>query len=808
MDDVAIPEGFQLEEPVVTAQPSGGSSLPTENYNDQIPQGFELEEEKYGSPSAMLKTAALGASEGAAGPLGTLAAKHVFGMKDQEQQRYREFNPVTHSLSQAVGLGASLLAGTGEGALLAKAGEGAAALAGLSKAAEGTSLAAKVGAEAVNQATQMALFQGSDEISKMIINDPNATVDNAISNIGLSAALGGVTGAGIGAISPLFKAGSSKAAKFLNEFKGEIEHIRTNPEPLVAATKELEELHANTQSLKESLYSSGLKGDLIKEQLPELTADAANKVKNQFEQVSNKLRASAEKALDSVDTKAAAPYIEQRVKDFEANILKANTMEDGYNALNTLKQDLAADAKAGGAYGAHPEVSVRGKLASELAAEIRPMLEDQDVWGNAGKIQKVFNQSFHEFTQSKAEKDFLKVFTNEVGGERVLNPAKVETFIKQLGSAKAEIKNEILTNYINEHSKFADKINKISTELGKEPLVSEPTITALNKLMGETTPGAKAAQAFVNKIGDAAVGKGLGASLGAAAGHSVGLASLGAIIGEHTLGPAFSKALNGLTKSIVDNPVSATGFKSALDLAINAAKGQSILNKATESVFKTGQAFVHDTVAKLNDESRSKLDKIVTKAQIEPDKITNVNTGDLNHYLPNHQAALSQSTAVAVKYLASIKPHPYRSSPLDKEIEPSKAEMARYNRALDIAQQPMIVLQHVKDGTLQATDIQDLGSMYPSLYNQMVEKLSQQISSAQGAEVNIPYKTRMSLSLFMHQPLDTSMLPASIQAAQPIPQQPQQQQKKPSNSAAKAMYKGNKQYMTPLQSSEAHKASR
>lgn len=76
----------------------------------------------------------------------------------------------------------------------------------------------------------------------------------------------------------------------------------------------------------------------------------------------------------------------------------------------------------------------------------------------------------------------------------------------------------------------------------------------------------------------------------------------------------------------------------------------------------------------------------------------------------------------------------------------------------------------------------------------------------QGADVDIPYKTRMNLSLFMGQPLDTTMLPSSIQAAQPIPQPPPPQNQKPSQSAAKAMEKSHKQYMTPLQSSESNKA--
>lgn len=136
-------------------------------------------------------------------------------------------------------------------------------------------------------------------------------------------------------------------------------------------------------------------------------------------------------------------------------------------------------------------------------------------------------------------------------------------------------------------------------------------------------------------------------------------------------------------------------------------------------------------------------------------------------------------------------------------------EIARYNKALDIAQNPTIVLQKVKDGTLQPSDIADLHGMYPDLYKSMSAKLSNAMQSHHADEEPIPYKTKMGMSLFLGQPLDVSMRPESIQAAQPIPSQPQQpQQGQKASKSMNSLGKSNKNYMTPNQTAEKDRSDR
>lgn len=802
-DNTAAPQPSVANPQTTMQQPSGSDAAPSFD-------SLQSDEEKYGTPEQKLKTGVEGAAKGILGPAVPLIER-ALNVHPEDIRGRAETNPITHAVTEATGLGASLLSGVGQGALIGEAGAGVKALSGLGKAAEvaegakEAGILSKVGAEAIDQATQMALFQGSDEVSKMLLNDPSATSENAIANIGLAAALGGATGAGIGAISPLWKATGigQKAGKLLGEFKDELKYIHENPDPIMQATKELDAMHMGTQDLKESLYMNGVKGDVIREHLPEITPKTTEAINGQVKGITNILDDAIKFSEKNPRLSSSTKVLEYEKEQFLNKIAKSVDSETPYEAINDLKKIFQKDAK----YDKLGVPSAYNELAAKLAKDIRPLLEDEEVWGKAGNVQKLFNEAYTTFENSKAEKDFLKTFTNDVAGERVLNPAKVNTFANQAGKPNAEIKNEILENYIKEHQAFADKINGIMTKLGKEPIVESPSLNTIKKLMGEKTKGAELAQSLVKKLGDNVAGKVVGAGTGSAIGSLVGHPYMGAIAGEHALSPLLEPVFKGLTKSIMESAVAGNAFKSSLDYGMMAAKANKVINTAVKGVFKPG-AIVLASHLVPDMGSREKLDKVVDSMTKNPTKVTQIDNGQLGHYLPNHQTALTESTIRAGQYLAQIKPRAYQSSPLDKPIEPTKAQMQRYNRALDIAQQPAVVLQHIKDGTLQSSDVQDISHMYPSLYQQMVSKISTEMMNHTAKEGPIPYKTRVGMSLFMGQALDTSMQPQSIMTNQMAfkgaasPQQQTATGQKHSGSSSK-LGKTNASYMTPSQAREA-----
>jgi len=258
-----------------------------------------------------------------------------------------------------------------------------------------------------------------------------------------------------------------------------------------------------------------------------------------------------------------------------------------------------------------------------------------------------------------------------------------------------------------------------------------------------------------------------------------------------------------------DQPVSAGGFKAMVEFAHNTAKGENMLAKGSAAVLKGGSQVLADKLMPSKADN-DKLDKLVTKIQKDPNEMMKLTNGETGHYMPTHQAALSATVTRQMNYLAQLKPKPFQPSPLDKPIEPSTAAMARYNRALSIANQPLVVLQHIKNGTLQPSDVQDLQTMAPGVAAKIGQHLSNAMINAQADGTPIPYRTKMGLSLFLAQPMDASMTPQSIMSAQPKPQPPMQNQEAPmkGRKGKAAIDKLSNSYKTSSQGAESDRSDR
>lgn len=251
-------------------------------------------------------------------------------------------------------------------------------------------------------------------------------------------------------------------------------------------------------------------------------------------------------------------------------------------------------------------------------------------------------------------------------------------------------------------------------------------------------------------------------------------------------------------------PIEAGAFKSAVDFINATIKGQNMIKSATGKVFKAG-AEVLPTHAIPKERDLEKLDKTVQSSMSNPDKLLEVG-GKTSHYMPQQGTAMAMTAGTAAQYLESIRPKKVKTSPLDTDLPIPAAEKAKYNRQLSIAQQPLMVLKHLSDGTIQSQDMITLKAIYPSLYTKLSADLTAHIISKQAKGDAIPYKTRIGLSTFLGQPLDSTLTPESIMAAQPKPaqgiQEPEQG-KPPSAASMKGLQKMPSQFATSLQANQA-----
>lgn len=879
--DKFLAEEFETTIPAGDNPPQGAITTGLEE------KGFDPDEflaEEYGTVPQQALTALEGISEGIAGPLAPLIETKVFGVDPEEIRARREENPVSFGAGQVTGLvGSAFTPIPGMGAGLTAAGKIAQKAAGL---AAPISTTAKIGSAIVREAAESAILQGSDEVSKLILQDPNVSAETAIGNIGLAAALGGAaSGVFTGAVSPLWKA---TAGKGLEKMLGKVTDTVNSTEGILS--KDVMDasgtLGIDLAPLEKAIVSNK---PVAKRFATDLGYGQNEQAMQAFDNIRKKVDDSvlagtgktADQIIDHSEAvtgrtgmetlkKELRDLVEPVSKEFKsleepfrgAKVLvsRKNQIAEDLNKLaldnsylNTPKQkfvDKTVEAleKAETAEDLKKLVTFVGNLVEDQATESRVARQvkdillkaQQDTLGEA--IGKEAPELFQKYINARKEYAKVAKIGDDIADTLSLKHFEgVETLIKRLEESRSpeqflnrlspannaellpwmqatlpktieSIRQNELAGIIKPHVARAAQgkeinvlnlkksINSLSPEMRQfavpEELLAkihaaDTLLNAIPKRADSGTPGGLA------RVFSRMWASGLGAVAGVIGGNPLA----GAIMGElaHQVGKKWPEEVKLAYLKFLgsDKQINASGFKAMVDYFDQVAKGEAILAKGAKAVFKRS-AEVLATNRYPTDKDREKIDKKVSQLQDAPNPEAFASQSDMGHYLEDHQVAIATTTARAMAYLSKLKPQKYRASPLDREVPPSKEAVARYNRALDIAQEPNLLLERIQKGTLQLSDIQDIDGMYPGLRARMANKLTEQMMRAMDDEETIPQVTRQSLSLFLGQPLDSSMLPASIQSAQ-IAVQPQVNQNQGPGKSMKALDKVGKNYETPLQ---------
>lgn len=773
--------------------------------DDFIPNSqFQSDEEKYGSLGQQVKTGIEGIAKGVAGPLAPLAER-ALGENPEDIRLREEANPIAHGAGEAAGFVGSMLTGVGELPLIESGVKAAGKALGL-KAPK--ALAARVAGNAIKTATETALIQGGDEISKLILEDPEQSSASAIANIGTAAAFGGALGTGTGLLSPLWKATvGNKVGQMIEDFKGRLNYHLENPEPVEAVIKELGEHYNNIKSMADEVYGpEGLKSQDIAKAVPEIS----EKILSKSSEIEQKLVSTIEemKANPDLYPPRLVAKLEKEHRLFASAIEgEGKTAAEHFNAAQDLKKQLQEYSRFDRMIKPVDETYDFVQKVKSLGHDLRQGLEDSNVWGKAAERQKSINKAFSDFLPSL--KDFEKKFTVEVNGVRQIDPGKVNTYMNQLGKPNAEIKQTMLENFLKSADKYKDVIADTHSNLGLSNPFKHSPLNLAKSTLEEVTPGAKLADMFVQKGLSRIAGHGMGATVGAGLGRLVHMPGVGAVIGEHALGPVFSTVLPAIVKPLMKMESNPEALKAAVDHAMNIVKGESLMMRAAKSIFKTGaEAMPVGVLPKEKD--IQKLDKYLKVAQANPESLLN-STSKVAHYMPEQASAMSSTIARASTYLNTLRPSTDKTGMLDHARTPSPVEEAAYHRALSVVQQPLSVLAHIKEGTLTPQDVKTLVTVHPAMYKNMQNKLISSLTDHISKEKPVPYKTQLGISLFLGQPVDSSTLPHNMQANQMLtqralaPQQPNQGQTKPSQNSFKKL---SSMYATPEQAREQTKIAR
>lgn len=206
------------------------------------------------------------------------------------------------------------------------------------------------------------------------------------------------------------------------------------------------------------------------------------------------------------------------------------------------------------------------------------------------------------------------------------------------------------------------------------------------------------------------------------------------------------------------------------------------------------------------------LKKHIDDLHMNPEKILQVG-GSLSGAMPLHSGMIAAKAANATSYLSALKPKGNQLAPLDKITPPSKIDEMNYHRQAEIAEQPLSVLNRVKNGTVSPSDIQTLQTLYPAIHQSIMNKTFEKVADAKQSGVLLPHKQRMGLSSLMG-PLDFTQTPQASQAiiqsaAGNTASQSQGNQKKQKSGATaatlKQMDKVDEMSQTPLEQIQMNK---
>lgn len=867
-----------------------------------VPEGAVPADQFEAAPTGageQVKAGLEGAARGVVGPLAPYLEHNVGKVLNRDIKRRAEMPAA--ALGETAGLVASTLAGKGLGSAISKGGEMAIEAANLAKP---VGYMAKIGSSALQGATEMALLEASDQQAKSLY-DPESSSQNAISSIGLAAALGGGVGGFTGGVlNPLWKA--TVGSKVENLLKGITERYGVEGGVPALTSKELAEkagveiqpefqalldrkpgaMHFDSSLSQDDVSRAGRKYQQARQaQMGNLEEAAANTFgmnadeissipavdkysvgRSMSESIKDELKPEVEAIGNAYDNKvdqlknAKVSLFDQ--KEMADKIAKVS-MEEGWpKAMSKASAEFAGDAiESLGKQSSSDDLkkfmtnlSVDNPYSSEtyraakliknivheqqekiIAREMGPQelaeynvlrgqyknlitkLENLDTHLKVGRWDgpQGFMNALEEMGTSNGEGVLRRL-----SGEGKANALEVlKDFPRTLAALRQHHINDLLTDAASKPSTEMSRlnINRLSAELKKmSPQMRDLVMTpAMQERLG-------AVQGIVDGLKDENHNwSNTARTIQKLTAHAPSPLSLLALLTGHgDAGILTYMGQLGMTEGIPamkysmmkflgsKSPVSVDGFKAMAAFADKAIKGQLLMQRATHNVFKSGaQVLAAHNIP--DEKDRQKLDKIIAKMTNDPSLLTNhLSTSQTGHYLPQHQVSLTQTTSTAAQYLAKLRPQSYRNAPLDKMIQPTPEQQFRYNRALDIANQPNIVLQSVKDGTLTQTDLQDLQAMYPAVYKQLSQMVTQGALDSQNNEESLPYKTRMGLSLFLGQPLDSTMMPQNIMAAQPQPKQAPQQQSKPSKQGEIKMNKGVKAYQTPSQNAESDRGDR
>lgn len=252
-------------------------------------------------------------------------------------------------------------------------------------------------------------------------------------------------------------------------------------------------------------------------------------------------------------------------------------------------------------------------------------------------------------------------------------------------------------------------------------------------------------------------------------------------LSKYALVPAITKAMES---------GSFAGLGDAIQHTINVVNGNKIIDKAVDGILKGGTTPAIDWF-RSEEERRKKRDELnshIEQGGINKDieQMQNPfgypeNYADggvvknaaptaplvgLAQQNPTQAALMGMAKSRVSNYLNNLRPVSQSIGPIFDSPPDQTQQKKSYNKALDIANRPLSILNDVQKGTLDPDQVKHFQNMYPEVNQLLQKKLTVKMIEGKMQDKKPSYRIRQGLSLLLGTPLSSEMAPQNIIAAQ------------------------------------------
>lgn len=715
---------------------------------------IEQEKEKYGRGLAPVKAAALEAANALTFGGAGLALEKTGLLPIEEQELYKEYNPVSTLAGGAAGM---LLPmgplGVGVRALEKGAASAASKLASTSAmkslASRGVrgAIVAKGAEKAVEGQIVGGVYGAGTAISDAIAHDQELSSELLIPHIQSAILLGGGVGGTLGASGAAIGAGLKRLGTFAPK------NALTKPglkEDLSARAFGL--TGTNIRSLQKSMNKEvpetlGQIGKAVDEfkfedgskiiqkfntaeqntkRLGEAVDIVGEKVSERINELDSVLKESGESfdmpgVLKQVDAKVIKPLMQSDIPDFNDLGKRLN------KSLRTIRKKISPPKPEPVANEGLLEgytTSAGEEIVPEIQKEIKPykyglkeawnLRRDFDdlIWGRGVKGAGVRTAKPHAYE--------LRQFRN------ILE----DSITNQIDRALPALDDEATLSY-----KKAKELYSMLKPLHDEAIKRQAIIQGNNAISLTDYLAA----------GSALIGGGMYGIPGAIAAGTI-----------HHFAKTRGPSLLAVGASRLAQPEMATKLQNTIDALV---AGTTKRTKETiRNTARVGTAKAIDAMKSKDDDNYQRQLDILSQYVTNPAALTDQverSMASLENYDP-HQVALASTKAVnAVQFLHAKAPKPTGTSttltPVADKWKPSKTELAKYYRYRDAVIDPSKTLQDIQNGHLSDEAAEALRAVYPGIHRYMVGQVQERVSQRKN---RLSHKERVLLGRLFGSPVD------------------------------------------------------